>query len=63
MSTIALQPPILIVPLLSVNQWIEVNDNSKHMPHTSNSGITKRERNDKFMDKEICAFKHLLPII
>ena len=56
MSTISLQTPALIVPILSMNQWIEVNHDPKHMPHTSNSGMNERVGKHKFMDKEVCVF-------
>jgi hypothetical protein len=40
-AEVALRPPLLPAPTLSVNEWAQVNDDVKHEEHTSNGSSNK----------------------
>ena len=53
-AEVALQPPLLPPPTLSMNEWAQVNDNVKHEEHTSNGRVTKAMEEDILINEEVC---------
>jgi len=51
-AEVALRPPLLPAPTLSVNEWAQVNDDVKHKEHTSNGGVTEAAEKDILMNEE-----------
>ena len=55
-AEVALQPPLLPPPTLSMNEWAQVNDDVKHEEHTSNGRVTEAVEEDILINEEVWIF-------
>lgn len=51
-AEVALRPPLLPAPTLSMNEWAQVNDDVKHEEHTSNGRVTEAVEEDILINEE-----------
>ena len=55
-AEVALRPPLLPAPTLSMNEWAQVNDDVKHEEHTSNGRVTEAVEEDILINEEVWLF-------